>query len=153
MSTYAEGTSVPAERSKAEIETILKRYGAESFASGWRHDRAVIAFAMNGRQIRFDLPIRPQVEFHQTPAGRTRTRTEDINRAYEQDIRERWRAMALAIKAKLQAVESGITTFEEEFLAHIVLPNGKTYGEFALPQIAEVYEKKQMPKLLLGGGI
>lgn len=30
-----------------------------------------------------------------------------------------------AIKAKLEAIECGPTTFEEEFLAHTVLPNSK----------------------------
>jgi hypothetical protein len=34
--TYAVGTSVPVDRSKAEIERLLIRYGADHFASGWR---------------------------------------------------------------------------------------------------------------------
>ena len=40
--------------------------------------------------------------------------------------RQRWRALNLAIKAKLEAVESGIVTFDQEFLAHIVGPSGQT---------------------------
>lgn len=62
--------------------------------------------------------------------------------------RQRWRALALVIKAKLEAVEAGITEFEEEFLAHIVLPNGGTVGQFMLPQVATAYETGQMPPLL-----
>ena len=34
--------------------------------------------------------------------------------------------MVLAIKAKLEVVESGIASFEEEFLAHIVNAAGVT---------------------------
>jgi hypothetical protein len=45
-------------------------------------------------------------------------------KAWKQAYHQRWRALALAIKA----VESGIATFEEEFLAHIALPNGSTVG-------------------------
>jgi hypothetical protein len=56
------------------------------------------------------------------------------------------------IRAKLEAVEQGIATFQQEFLAHIVLPNGQTAGEFLLPQLDEAYQKKRMPALLPGIG-
>jgi hypothetical protein len=49
------------------------------------------------------------------------------------------------IKAKLEAVESRISTVEEEFLAHSVLPDGRTYGDFAVPQIDEVYRTRELP--------
>ncbi len=139
MGIYASETKVPAERSKAEIEMIVRRYGADQFVSGWKHGQAIVGFVMNGRQIRFVLPLPNQNDFKNL-------------RQYEQTIRQRWRALALAIKAKLECVESGITTFEEEFLAHIVMPNGQCAGEWLVPQIAEAYEKKKMPPLLLGAG-
>jgi hypothetical protein len=44
-----------------------------------------------------------------------------------------------------------ITTVEEEFLAHIVLPNGKgTVGDWLMPQIDKAYESGKMPPLLPG---
>lgn len=43
MSRYAEGTDVPVERSKAQIEEILRRYGASAFASGWDKQHAMLA--------------------------------------------------------------------------------------------------------------
>jgi hypothetical protein len=50
-------------------------------------------------------------------------------------------------------VEAGITSFEDEFMAHIVLPDGSTFGRWARPQIAKVYEENTMPSLLaLGAG-
>jgi hypothetical protein len=64
---------------------------------------------------------------------------------YEKATRQRWRALALVIKAKLEAVESGITIFEDEFLAHIVLPDGSTAGDWMRPQIAKAYDKNKMP--------
>ncbi len=33
-------------------------------------------------------------------------------------------------------------------MAQIVLPNGKTMAEFALPQVQQAYETGQMPALL-----
>ena len=56
------------------------------------------------------------------------------------------------IKAKLEAVEASITTIEQEFLAHIVLPSGSTVGEWAAPQLALAYERGQMPAIMPGGG-
>jgi len=54
----------------------------------------------------------------------------------------------LAIKAKLECVEAGITTLEQEFMAHILLPNGSTVGEVVLPEIEASYQNKTMPPLL-----
>ena len=51
------------------------------------------------------------------------------------------------IKAKLEAVETGITTFEEEFFAHFVLPGGKTVFQEAMPMLEQVYQGKDVPLL------
>jgi hypothetical protein len=37
------------------------------------------------------------------------------------------------------------------FLAHIVLPDGSTVGDWAAPQLALAYERSEMPALLPGG--
>lgn len=56
--------------------------------------------------------------------------------------------MALIIKAKLVAIDSGITEFESWFLAYIVLPNGETVGGWILPQVEMAYESGDMPLAL-----
>jgi len=147
---YAEKTSVSTDSSKAEIEKILRRYGAEQFMSGWDRNKAFIAFKMNSRNLKFIIPL-PDMgsrEFTHTPAGRVRRNKNDQIKAWDQGCRQRWRALALVIKAKLEAVETGITEFEDEFLAHILLPGGETAGEFLKPQVAMAYETGKMPKLL-----
>lgn len=55
------------------------------------------------------------------------------------------------MKRRSEAVESGISTFEEEFLAWTVLPDGSSFGSWALPQVASVYETGKMPPLLGAG--
>jgi hypothetical protein len=149
--SYAENTSVPVERSKAEIERVLERYGAEGFMYGIRQDRAVIAFEANARHVRFILPFPdPQSpEFVTTPTGRRR-KGDAVNSAYDQEVRRRWRALALAIKAKLEAVDTGITEFDEEFLAHIVMPGGKTVAETAIPAVQKAYTNGEAVPLLPG---
>lgn len=149
MSTYAKDTSVSVSRSKAEIEQTVERYGAWQFNSGWSGDRAVIGFTMEGRLVRFvlQLPSKDEAVFTETPTGKKRA-AEAAHKAWEQACRQRWRALALVIKAKLEAVESGISVFEDEFMANIVLPNGNTVSQEVRPRIAHAYETREMPALL-----
>lgn len=146
---YAADTKVPVERSRAEIERILKRYGADQFVYGEDSETssALIAFRAHRRHVRVRLSLPTLDEARRTPAGRTRAQGA-AQTAHAQEARRRWRALALIIKAKLEAVESGITTFEEEFLPWTVLPSGETVAEWTAPQIERAYETGEMPSLL-----
>lgn len=147
---YAEKTVVGSDKSRAEIEKTLTRYGATGFMYGWQQGNAIIAFEMMARRVKFMLPLpdRKAKEFTHTPNRGTLRSPQQQEEAYEQSVRQRWRALALVIKAKLEAVESGITVFEDEFLAHIVLPDGKTVGDFMRPQIDAAYTHGSMPALI-----
>jgi hypothetical protein len=147
---YAEETKVPVERSRAEIEMLLRRYGVDSFASGWTEHDARIQFRAKGRAIRFvlALPAPADQQFTRHPRYSWKSRsTEAARQAYEQEIRRRWRALALVIKAKLEAVETGIATFEDEFMAHVIMPDGKTVAEHVQPWIAQAYEHRAVAAL------
>jgi hypothetical protein len=166
---YAAETNVSCERSKAEIETTLRKYGADQFMSGWKDGQAAVQFRLKSKMVRFVLPLpdRQADEFCLTGcrdlgAGHGKDKTgyhssscykarpvEQAESLWEQACRQRWRALSLAIKAKLEAVECGITTFEEEFLAHIVIPGqgGKTMGQLMIARIDEAYQTGQAPQL------
>lgn len=161
---YAEKTAVSADRSQAEIRSTLARYGASHFAFGEAPDRAVIGFRAHGRSVRFELPTpSPDDDRFWKPKPREHGRTEyglrngktgywrlpsRAAQEWDQEIRRLWRALALAIKAKLEVVESGISTFEDEFLAHIVLPDNRTVGEHVSPMIEQAYETGHVRALL-----
>ena len=83
-----------------------------------------------------------------TPGGRRRRNADKALDCWEQAVRQRWRALHLVIQAKLEAVETGISTFDEEFLAWITLPDDTTVGQRLLPQVARAYETGDMPPLL-----
>lgn len=137
---YASQTSVPIAQSKAEIERLVTRYGATAFASGWKPEGTIIMFEAKGRRIRFELPGPDRKKFSR-------------QERYDQEDRRRWRCLVLAIKSKLEAVESGIATFEDEFLAHIVVPGrNETFGQWAGPQIAAAYQRGTAMPPLLGTG-
>lgn len=147
MRRYAERTVVTADHSIAEIRRVLVRYGAGQFAYMEDPIRAAVAFNANGRNIRFILPMPSADEASKTPKGRKRKGTV-IEQAHAQEVRRRWRALSLSIKAKLETVASGISEFETEFMAYMVLPNGKTVAENILPDIEVAYKTGKMPKLL-----
>lgn len=149
---YAQNTSVSNEQSRMEIERTLRRYGASGFAYASQPGRALVAFTMANRQVRFILPL-PDMEedrFVMTPTQRKhRTQAAQYD-AWEQECRRCWRALGLVVKAKLEAIETGIATFDEEFMAHIVLPSGGTVGDFMLPQVASAYAHGTLPAMLPG---
>lgn len=137
---YAEGTTVSPEKSQQDIGETIRRYGATSYAVAWEKGRAMIAFGAHNLHVRMilDLPSPDDPEFRTTPTGRTRDAA-SRKAACEAEHRRRWRSLGLAIKAKLEAVDTGITTFEEEFLAHIVLPDGATVAEHVAPAVRQAY--------------
>jgi hypothetical protein len=147
---YAATTDVTADRSRSEIERTLQRYGARSFMYGWDDDRAVLGFVAGGRQVRFVLPMpdRNDRSITHTPSTKVRRSEKAIAEAFDQAVRQRWRALALVIKAKLEAVQAGIVTFDEEFLAHLVLPSGETVGQAVVPNVVQAYTTGQTPSLL-----
>lgn len=146
---YATDTQVPTDRSRAEIEKTLRRYGASQFLYGWSGQRATIGFTAQGRNIRFELPL-PDPNAHEftlTDTGRQRSDAAAAD-AYERATRQRWRALALVVKAKLEAVACGIATFEDEFLASTVLPGGMTVADTVRDRIADAYATGHVPALL-----
>lgn len=125
---FAARTEVPVDQSKSEIEAVTKRYGADGFIIGWEVDKAMVQFRCANRYVRFVLS---------TPAA-----------SGEQARKQKWRALALVIKAKLEAVDAGIATFESEFLANVVLPDGETVYDRAKPALAVAYETGRAPTML-----
>lgn len=147
MTTYASQTSVPTSRSRDEIEKTLTRYGASGFAFAQEQGRAMIGFIAHERTVRIMLPLPDPDDYSRTATGRARTKKAQ-QEAYEQALRQRWRSLALVVKAKLQSVESGIVSFEQEFAMHMVLPDGTTVGEHVLPAIDSAYQTGQVGGLI-----
>lgn len=155
MAQYAANTDVSSDRSRAEIEKTLRRYGARRFMYGYDEHRAIVEFQTQERQVRFVLPLPDPDDrlFTHTPSKGLRRSPAQQEAEYEQAVRQRWRALHLVIKAKLEAVETGIVSFDCEFLAHLVLPNGHTVGDSVVPGVELAYETGEMPALLTNYGL
>lgn len=122
---YAEDTKVSAVQSRGQIEAILRKAGASRIATMDEPLEAIGMFMLAGRLIRLRIEI---------PGD-----------ASEQKRWAIWRAIRLVVKAKIEAVAQGITTVEQEWLAHVVLPDGSTVGDWVEPQLQVAYDKGQMP--------
>ena len=158
---FASDTTVPVEKTRAEIEKVLAKYGAEHFAYGTEPGLAVIGFripdAFSGilLAVRMQLPLprKDEERFSKGWQGAAGKRAPDhaVQARWEQACRSTWRALLLVIKAKLEACAVGISTVEREFMADVVLPGGQTLGEWVRPQLASAYEGRPLPPLLTGG--
>ena len=152
---YASETSVSVDKSRTEIERTLTRFGATAFAYGWVSDPpgAQVMFELDGRRMRMSVPMpKPgDRQFTHTPTGLERSEA-GMRNEYDKELRRLWRALLLIIKAKLEAIASGIVTAEDEFMPHVVLPSGETVGEWVGPQLARLYGTQAMPALLPGLG-
>lgn len=147
---YAAKTTVSPERSLEEIKRVLRRYGADKFGQAESRESAAVMFEIDQILVRIDVPLpdRDAPEFTQTANGRSRGQG-SILAAYEAVLRQRWRALLLAIKAKLEAVECGISTLETEFMPFMVMPSGQTIAQHLLPKLKDAIESGQMPRLML----
>lgn len=134
---YAEKTRVPVSQTRAEIEQLLERHKARQYGTAVDYETlsARVQFRLHDRIVRFviQLPDRKKLG-------------EGIR--FERAERQRWRALLLVIKAKLESVENAIETFEQSFLGQIVMPNDHTVAEIMVPLIVESYKGGRMPKAL-----
>jgi hypothetical protein len=163
---YAEGTAVDAGKSRIEIENLLGKHGASQrqFAVDDETGRTVLTFKMAERFARISLAIDvkslPRVgEGYyradtgiKTPQGwqrwGVRQRTEWLAKEREQLNRELMRRLLLVLKAKLELIQDGVTTFEREFLADILLPNGETLHDAVAHRIAAAYQSGEVLPML-----
>ena len=151
MSKYAKSTTVSPEKSQAEIQSTLRKYGADRFGTMEEKTKAHVMFSYSGLSIQISIILPERSEFIKTETGKSRTKSA-IDNQLDQEIRQRWRVLLLAIKAKLEAIECGISTIEEEFMAFIVMPDGLSLSSHILPKLQTMVKTGKMPKLLSYGG-
>jgi len=107
-----------------EIERVVTRYGATHFGTMTAPDKATVYFRLKSREIQWEIPM-PDPKTWRSEAKR------------DQEIRRRWRVMLVTVKALLEAVDSGLMTFDMAFLAHIAIPGtARTVGQVIIPRLS-----------------
>lgn len=123
-----ESTTVAVEKSQADIRRLLKAHGCESFEFGeasidgqtW----AAVGFRNGQRLVRIKVPHKVP-DPHELRKRAQRARTQErriaiVSEAEEQEAKRIWRVIAWNLKARMEAVQEGVETFEEAFLAHLL---------------------------------
>lgn len=140
---YAAQTSVPVPRSRAELEMLLERFGADAFAysalaaRGGREGTETVGFDHHGHRVRIGLAFPPLNEF-------------PSDSALQKERRRRWRVLVLVVKSLLVGVEEGVIAFEEAFLPWFVMPDGLTIAEKVVPKLEDAVRRGALPALLDG---
>ena len=125
-------TQVNWAKSQSSIMKLLGDVGIEQIRFTNMPDRHVLEFvakeeAKIPKGVRIVTPLRSNI--HDNPEKRNR----ELNVIH--------RVLFNHLKAKFIAIAAGLTEFEQEFMAHLMIPDGKggstTLGEKMLPQ----YEK------------
>src|SRR4029453_10050227 len=115
MARYAKNSKVTVDQSRADIQSVVARFGCHF--DGFVHEtfRSIVCFRGHGRWVRFVVPIKtkndPQIE------------------------PELWGGVLAGIKGRLINVKDGVETFEEAFYAHLVTETGKRVFEEAKPKL------------------
>ena len=132
MSPYAERTAVSVERSEQEIKRILTKIRAEKIGIMSEPTKATIYFRVYQRDVQLVVPlVRKGDTIPDKPAG---YRFSEHGALAE--TRRRWRVMVLTLKAMLEAIDAKIVTFDQVFLAHVVVAGtGRTVGEHIVPRL------------------
>lgn len=145
---YAEGTSVPVDRSRGEITGILTEHGCQRVAWATEPAADTLQFELSGHQYRFVIarPTLEDLRAQYLADGRDWSRVMDPPAKVDAEWRRRWRAHVLLLKAKLEFVAGGDTTLEREFMPALVVAGGRA----TLAEWLETSEQGQ--KLLLGPG-
>jgi len=143
---YAKDTEVPFERSISEIVGLLRTAGADQIGQMESRSSFTLQFTMEERMVRFRVTFPTPEEIKAMTGPRQETA-----RVEAQWRRQRGRALLLVIKAKLESVTSQVETFEQAFLANVVLADGSTLYDRVRGPIAIEYQSGKPQMMLLEG--
>lgn len=148
MRKFATGTTVTAAKTEGEIKEMLSRRGVTKIGTMDDGETYTLGFQYEGMGFKICLPLPDPDDrrfTHYKQGGTAFERVDNAKRElYEKEVNRRWRAFGAVIKAKIVAVEEGISTMEAEFIGNAIMRSGRTVAEEWSPRL---------PQLLTSGDI
>lgn len=158
MLTSYRQTQVPVSRSLEQIRNLLQQFGASEFSfyeafegsdEDEKHEIMAINFKYKQFPVMFKIDLEKLVQawLEEDPWNHRRrlSRAEYTAKIREQVKPTAMRILAHHLKALFNAVEAGLVTFEEIFLAKfVVMQDGApmTFGDQVIPLLDKVVEGK-----------
>jgi len=145
-----ETTKIPAEKTAAEIASLLAKAGARKTLQDYDGKGRVVALSftmsLNGQEAPFSLPVNADAVYQLLSKRRKRrhyrAKWEDMDKA--QAERVAWRQVLKWVQAQVALIETNMVTATEVFLPYLKTPSGSTlYRELesggfkALPLLTE----------------
>lgn len=135
------------DKAMAEIQRILQKFGCNKFGTmtDWDAGTLMVQFEWNGQRVTFPASFKGYAEMwlKENPWSNRRqsSQAEWQQKAMEIGSMAVYSILRDWIKAQVVAVETGLITFEEVFLAHLMLPSGMRVIEHA--KANNLIEKKE----------
>jgi hypothetical protein len=132
-SLYMETTNIPAERTTAQIQEVLGRYGASAIMTEYEGGEVkAISFRLDigDKQIPFRLPCRWEA-IYEIFINRPRRKTISNNAAINcqaQAKKVAWRQILRWVEAQLALTETNMVKIQEVFMPYVLI-NGQTFYE------------------------
>jgi hypothetical protein len=140
-------TSVYWGKTQGQLMVMLEQIGIQQVRFTSLPDRFVLEFVSVPKEKGIPRGVRIVVPLVNRPSDQNDKRNKELNVIH--------RIVFNHLKAKFIAIESGITEFEQEFMAHLIIKdkNGRdtTIGETILPQYNKNIQGKG-GQFLLGSG-
>ena len=131
-----KNTSIRLEKSQADINSAFPRYGVYEIQHTNQKGSFSIAFKVEIEEVSAPLMIRIDVPYN---------KEKDIEDSIGwKKQRVLYRVLFYYIKALLNTWNSGLKTFTEIFMPHLVLPNGGTIEQMLLPKLQKVIGEGKM---------
>lgn len=129
-SKYASKTKTSTGRSRDELEALLARYGVQHYGLLNQPGMLALAFQIGGHNHRIAIPLPDPQErrFRYGPGGGIRTE-KGRQDAAQQEVRARYRALLLVVKARLELAHLLGQPVESAFSEYRVLSDGRTVQE------------------------
>ena len=137
MKRYAEGTTVPVEKSVEDLRRLAERYDAAEFTYAISPRQGAVMFRLDGVPLRYDVsfPTDPSLTVRQAEA----------------EWRRRWRVVLLKAKGQFEAHLDGEESVVRAFLANVMLPDGTTVGDQVEQRGVGAFDGGFLPALTAGG--
>ncbi len=126
---YENATS--GEKALTEIQKILRKFNCSKFGTMIDYDKGelLVQFEWNGQQVSFPANFKGYaaawLKDNPYTSRMRRTKQEHEQKAIDIGSVAVYSILRDWIKAQIIAVETGLLTFDEVFMPHLVLPNGQ----------------------------
>jgi hypothetical protein len=130
-------SSSSGDKALGEIQKVLQHFGCSKFGimTDWDEGVLLIQFEHSGRKVSFPASFKGYAAawLKEKPynSNYRYARLEREKKALEVGSTAVYSILRDWIKAQVTAIETGIISFDEVFMAHVILPNGQRMIEHA----------------------